>query len=173
MLLLLDRDFENQSPVAESHLIDFCKKLKSQTQAQHDTRYVRDLQSSCDSFAHSERSLSILAKSGPELFKILEAYTADCRAYVNALDVALRSVVKETKDAQVLIRHSPRICPQFWLQQLNQDNIDKLSKDWKRVVVNYGLALNELQRSQQLLMHVLLNQDRKLIFELDNVKHTN
>nr|KAK5432373.1 hypothetical protein LTR18_011130 [Exophiala xenobiotica] len=69
------------------------------------------------------------------------------------------------------VEQSPRLCPIFFLQQLNRHRWRKISAMWRSCIVGYALALTELQRAERLLS--LSDNAPDLIKELRNPGHAN
>jgi hypothetical protein len=71
----------------------------------------------------------------------------------------------------VRTQHSPRISPILWLAQLHCDNFNVLSKHWKLVIIEYGLAITQVHRAQRLL--AVSGKPVDLAEELRHVGHSN
>lgn len=63
----------------------------------------------------------------------------------------------------------PRVSPMLLLEQLSHKNSTRLSDSWKEVLVQYGLALTELQRAKRLINA----RGSALVKELQNEGHEN
>jgi hypothetical protein len=71
----------------------------------------------------------------------------------------------------MLLQHSPRISPTFWLAQLHRDRFYTLSESWKTTIIEYGLAVTQLHRAQRLI--ALVDKPADLMEELGHVGHSN
>jgi hypothetical protein len=129
-----------------------CNTLCDRAASACEQSYVTDLQRSCDSLYNQQSNAStctIIPDSNTAW--LLEAYLTSCQRYFKELNMLLENVVKSSRDIGTTIHQAPRISATFWLQQLNKDRYDTLSKKWRGVVIQYGLAVTEIHRAHRLL----------------------
>lgn len=94
------------------------------------------------------------------------------------IETALNNTANPTSQLRGLevarmVQQWPRVSPVFILQQLTLPKWNKLSSEWKAVLVQYGLALTALQRSQRMLAAFRASRGDDLAKERDNTGHTN
>jgi hypothetical protein len=95
-------------------------------------------------------------KADKDLRTTLQVHFKSCKTYLQQITKTLQEEVRggsplSHRYIATRIEHCPRISPAFWLRQLNQKNFDKLSDEWKTLIVRYGLAITELRRAHRLL----------------------
>lgn len=71
----------------------------------------------------------------------------------------------------MLKKRLPGSRPAFWLSQLHRDRFELLPEDWKEVVIEYSLAITNMQRAQRLVR--LSSKPVELMEELQHVGHSN
>ncbi|CAI6342345.1 unnamed protein product [Periconia digitata] len=160
-----------ESTLSESHqskkrLAALCHQLDLQAKSSQEKQYVSDLRRSCDSLSENE----VQANFRTDLLASLQSYAYDCQKYFNEANKLLEDLVDSTNDVGHS-RQRPRICPIFWLQRLNKRKFDQLSSSWKLVIVQYGLAVTQIQRARRLL--ALVDYPREFAEELRNRGHIN
>lgn len=147
-------------------LAALCHQLDLQAKSSQEKQYVSDLRRSCDLLSENQTQ----ANFRPDLVANLQSYASDCQKYFTETNQLLEDLVKSTDDVGHILQ-CPRICPIFWLQRLNKRHFDQLSSAWKLVVVQYGLAVTQLQHARRLL--ALVNHPRELAEEFRNQGHLN
>ena len=157
---------------AQDRLTMLCNTLNGHAASTCEQSYVSDLQQSCDSLCSQQSDASIrTVMVDTNTVPLLKAYLADCQQYFGKLNLLLANVVKSCRDIGTTIHQSPRISATFWLQQLNRDRYGTLFKEWRAVIVLYGLAVTEIHRAQRLI--ALSNHPQDLAEELRNCGHRN
>jgi hypothetical protein len=101
----------------------------------------------------------------------LKTYLRDCRRFFEDINSLLRKLVQSSDEIAARTGQSPRISPTFWLRQLNRDRFEYLTQDWKKIVIEYGLAVTELHRARRLV--ALSSHPNELVEELRNCGHHN
>ncbi|KAF2003880.1 hypothetical protein P154DRAFT_589519 [Amniculicola lignicola CBS 123094] len=151
---------------SKKRLAALCLQLDSQARSSQEKEYVLELRKSCDSLSENETQVNFRT----DLLASLQCYASDCQNYFSKANKLLQDVVKSS-DGVGHVRQCPRICPMFWLRRLNKRQFDQLSPAWKLVVVQYGLAVTQLQRARRLL--ALVDHPKELAEELRNRGHIN
>ena len=160
------------SDQAKKRLTSLFRKLRLTTKSSREKDYILDLYESCESLALQETKFQIRADMPQsELLKLVETYLDDCRQYLDDMNSLLQRLVKTGDEIAARIGQSPRISPMFWLRHLNRDRFDTLTENWKLVVIEYGLAVTELQRARRLL--ALSSHPHEFAEELRNHGHKN
>jgi hypothetical protein len=157
------------SDQAKKRLTLLFQKLRLSAKSSREKDYILDLYESCNSLAHQETKSQIRADMSQS--KLLERYLDDRWRYFNDMSSLLQRLVETGDEIAAKIGQSPRISPMFWLRQLNRDRFDTLTKNWKLVVIEYGLAVTELQRARRLL--ALSSYPHEFAEELRNHGHKN
>lgn len=119
--------------------------------------------------------------SRDELCEILVRHREAWEGVVNEGYSAMKNAVTELIHTRLCIQngttsnfslqHFPQICPVFFLQRLSRNRWGNLSKDWKKCIIDYGLALTQLQRAKRLLD--VMKNPTALVRELQNQGHKN
>lgn len=143
--------------------------------SEYQRQYLADLQSSNLSLNKQEPGYG-LEKSFPDLRGLFQQHWIECRSHANKLHKSmvedtsprvLGSVLSEMQNIAHNSRFWPRTAPSFFLGQLQKDRWTQLPDVWKQRVVEYGLAIAELQRAGRLLSC----NEADLVKELRNVGH--
>lgn len=144
--------------------------------------YLRSSDSSLDEKNHEY----ILDRPTDDLRKLFRQHWTACRSHVNTL---YKSLVQDTSpvnrgtgcnpgtgsvfpEMQTIAHCSkfwPRTPPSFFLGQLQRNRWARLPEYWRQKVVEYGLAITELQRADRLFR--ICSNEADLIKELRNVGH--
>jgi hypothetical protein len=157
---------EKQSQVKE-RLEELCRRNMLFATSKCERDYVESLRSSCnalDSFVRSNVPQDELVSNAQAL---LQDYLHSCQNHFDALNSALKGLLSSHVAYQMQL--SPRISTKFWLSQLHRDRFDTLSSPWKHTVIQYALAITNLQRAQRLVC--LSNKPVDLIEEIRHVGH--
>jgi hypothetical protein len=169
---LVDQCTPEQTPLAKNRLALLCQDLEAQSKSACEKAYILDLRISCESLASQKTDIRIREDSlHQDMARLVQAYSADCRRNFVELNLLLDDVVKCSDEITASNLHAPRICPTFWLRQLNKDRFDKLPDQWKKIIIRYGLAVTELNRSQRLV--AVAGRPHDLAEELRNCGHQN
>lgn len=179
---------EPQFPMKECHtssqngrqtarLEKLCTNLQSLATSEREKEYVKDLGTSCASLEALYVSTSEVPDvwPGSTVQNLLQTFLDSCNNYFKSLNLALVQAVAHNNSVSdqigLLIQHSPRIPPTFWLAQLHRDRFYALSDSWKMVIIEYGLAVTQLHRAQRLV--ALSHKPADLMEELGYVGHSN
>jgi hypothetical protein len=172
---LLELPPGSQDEKTRHRLTTLCQDLKAQSQSTCEKAYVADLEKSFSALQQSSIGIWTIPKN-VDIPILLQKYFKDCEVYLQDLDrtlnCAFRGGTRESfRSLACYCQHSPRDSPTFWLRRLNKDHWPTLSQEWKSVIINYGLAIVELQRARRLL--TLSNNTLDLVDELRNIGHQN
>lgn len=155
--------------------------------SEYQRQYLTDLQSSNLSLKQQLHGYD-LNRSLPDLRGLFQQHMTECRNHANELyrimaqdtSPTFQGTVSAEGEDPVLpemqkIAHNsrfwPRTSPSFFLGQLQKDRWTQLPAVWKQRVVEYGLAITELQRADRLLR--VSDNETDLVRELRNVGHEN
>jgi hypothetical protein len=132
--------------------------------------YINDLQGSFDAF---EKQSLILTASPAEIKAKLQEHNENLKLHVTQLHRTLCFHLQLPTNLAEEVAHRasmlPRLSPSIILSRLSRATLTTLSEDWKKVIVQYGLAVAELQRAGRLLACVGNKAD--LVSELANPGH--
>ncbi|PVH99843.1 hypothetical protein DM02DRAFT_710275 [Periconia macrospinosa] len=153
-----------------------CQRLEMLAKSEPEKGYVKNLRSSCTSLQQTIGGAT--EKHAPLNRKergILEAHLEECSRRLVDLNHQLAQVAMGTEgqvnELAFSVQHSPRICPTFWLSHLRRDLFHKLTREWQKAIVEYGLAITEFHRARRLFE--LADKPVELYEELHNEGHTN
>jgi Protein of unknown function (DUF3638)/Protein of unknown function (DUF3645) len=160
------------------------ERLEAQASSYYGKNYVEDLRGSLLSLQDWGKEYYLQPK-GADAKEILLDHLRRCKEHVHKTYVTILSAVtavNELGDSSSAQRHNPsaaaagvkqwpRLSPIFFLQQLTRGRWQRITSDWKRCIVHYGLALTELQRAERLVS--LSGNHADLVKELRNSGHTN
>lgn len=158
-----------------SRLAKLCQDLDSLARTKSEREYVMDLKRSFTALQKSSndhRSVTAIQEDADSL----AAYLRDCEEYFRYMTERLQAVAQgELQQSHrflaAYIKNFPRICPSFWVQQLNKKHWDNLSEEWKHVIVEYGLVITDLQRARRLSR--VSSNSTELLKEVLNRGHLN
>ncbi|KAI6298480.1 hypothetical protein MCOR33_005373 [Pyricularia grisea] len=103
---------------------------------------------------------------------LLQEYLNKCQIYLLAQFRSLASFESlGARDGELV--NSPRICRTFFLSQLSTSNWKKLPIEWKPAIIEFALALHDLQRARRLLRAYSSGSSMDLVKELQNIAHFN
>jgi len=167
-----------------SRLAALIDRLEAQAGSNYEKDYVKDLRRSLFSLQDWGKEYYLQPK-GADVKEVLSDHLSRCKERVHkiyaAIFFALNSPLKVEDSSSMQMNNSsaiaasikqwPRLSPIFFLQQLTRGRWQRLTSDWKRCIVQYGLALTELQRAERLAS--LCGNHADLIKELRNSGHTN
>ncbi|KAI6327610.1 hypothetical protein MCOR29_002913 [Pyricularia oryzae] len=103
---------------------------------------------------------------------LLQEYLNKCQIYLLAQFRSLASFESLGARNGKLV-NSPRICRTFFLSQLSTSNWKKLPIEWKPAIIEFALALHDLQRARRLLRAYSSGSSMDLVKELQNIAHFN
>jgi hypothetical protein len=139
-------------------LESLCHDLESYAMSKCEHAYIQSLRTSCASLEEQiadPRSLNIPSDWGC-IKGIFQSYLIDCKNHFTDLNHALNHMMAtdiRTSDCiATKIKHSPRLCPTYWLGYLNLERHGSLPQSWKSAFIAYGLAVTQLHRAQRLVM---------------------
>ncbi|KAL5118323.1 hypothetical protein ACEQ8H_003833 [Pleosporales sp. CAS-2024a] len=167
----------SQHNAKHSRLDQLCTALQSLAKSECERSYIVTLQDSCASLSalHANKAEVPEVLSSANLQDLLKTYVNDCQHYLDSFNRALVQVVANNGSLSdrigLLVQHSPRLSPTFWLAQLHRDRFCELPESWKVVIVEFGLAITQLHRAQRLM--ALSHKPVDLMEELSHVGHTN
>ncbi|KAJ5059156.1 hypothetical protein J3E72DRAFT_230989 [Bipolaris maydis] len=150
-------------------LEDLCKHLTTYSKSKCEQEYVEDLCMSCESFQkhlntnHTNQDLIVNAAT------ILEEYLGECLRYLKKISSLFEGLFSSEIEFQT--KHAPRVSPTFWLSQLHRDRFELLPEAWKEIIIEYALAITNLQRAQRLVR--LSSKPVELMEELQHIGHSN
>lgn len=157
-------------------LKDLCLKLGIRLKLPCEKDYVRALKASCtalDKHNHDNKSQIAQIRNGTQ--GLLKEHMVECKKHLEDFELALAQAAKgqsgSIQELSSSLKHTPRISPTFWLDYLNGEKFECLSKSWKDVIIHYALAITQLHRAQR--MAALHNKPRELAQEISNIGHTN
>jgi hypothetical protein len=82
----------------------------------------------------------------------LEEYRRQCEAYATTMYREILASINghPNSSAERTLQHWPRMSPSLLLQHLAHDRRDELPEVWKNRIVDYGVALTDLQQASRL-----------------------
>ena len=145
--------------------------LYSKSSGRYERQYATDLVESFNSLHNrAERRLSALPKA---LKPLLEEHLTGCKEHVDDLYQKicrrLRAQTSITLRLACRAKMWPRLSTTSLLQHLAQGKAASLRDDWKRSLIEYGVAMSMLQRAERLIK--CLGKDSELLSELSNPGH--
>ncbi|XP_014555371.1 hypothetical protein COCVIDRAFT_27710 [Bipolaris victoriae FI3] len=146
-----------------------CKHLIAYSKSKCEREYVEHLRMSCEAFEkhlntnYTQQELVVNAAT------ILKEHLDDCVRHLKKISSSFESLFRSEIEFQT--KHAPRVSPTFWLSQLHRDRFELLPEDWKEVVIEYSLAITNMQRAQRLVR--LSSKPVELMEELQHVGHSN
>lgn len=165
--LLDPMDIYSKPPRLTSLLED----LESLASSSFEIGYIADLRLSLRSLQHWDKQYR-LQVNRENTMEILGDHLSHCKTYVQKVYTTILSAVADVDLAVAAdIEHRPRLCPIFFLQQLSRHRWPEITVGWRHCIVQYALALIELQRAER-----LVNLSESLVDlakELRNPGHTN
>lgn len=147
----------------------FCQRLMTYAKSKCEREYVENLQTSCralEQYLNTNHTRKSLVANAAD---ILQQYLRDCQHHLAKVTSLFEALFKDEISFRAM--HAPRISPTFWLSQLHRDRFESLAKDWKESIIEYALAITNLQRAQRLAR--LCGKEVELIEELQHIGHSN
>lgn len=161
-------------PPPRSRLETLLARFEIQTRTDCDRDYIEHLRDSLFSLHGREQKISLDFR-GYDMSQVLERYLAGCQKHANdsysALADSAGKIALGSHGVGAIVRHGPRISPTLFLQQLNRRHWEKLQDSWREPILEYALALSDLQRAERL--RSLADNPIDLGAELLNVGHQN
>ena len=152
-------------------LQSFLMRLLSKSSGGYERRYAIDLEKSFNSLHN--RVEGRLSGSPKALKPLLEEHLTRCNNHVDEVYQMIRRCLEaETSTTRELAcgaKMWPRLSTSSLLQHLARAKVALLRDDWKVFLIEYGLAITNLQRAQRLLTR--LGKDSELLSELANPGH--
>lgn len=175
------------SAASKARLLELIEALGGQARSDYEKQYVMQLSASTTAL-HEIKAVAQLDLGNEELEVVLFDYIQRCEAHQTEVYGGLLSrmnfscVAIGTADLESQVRRSilkalstvrvgPRLSPTFLLEQLTRKRWSKLSAEWKRCFITYGLSITTLQQAKRLLS--LIGRREDLVRELQNPGHTN
>ncbi|KAG9186948.1 hypothetical protein G6011_10056 [Alternaria panax] len=154
---------------ARVRLEELCHRNMLLAKSKCERDYVGSLRSSCAALDKHISSNDIHDELLPDAQVLLQQYLRSCHDHLDTFGSALNGLFN--KEVAYQMQLSPRICTKFWLGQLHRDRFDTLSTSWKEVIIQYALAVTNLQRAQRLVR--LSSKPVDLMEELRHSGHSN
>jgi hypothetical protein len=154
---------------AKERLEELCNRNMILAKSKCERDYVESLRSSCAALDRHVSSNDMHEELRPDAQVLLNGYLRSCQDYLEKFSSALNGLFNREVACQ--IQMSPRICTKFWLGQLHRDRFYALSESWKATIIQYALAITNLQRAQRLVR--LISKQVDLLDELRHVGHSN
>jgi len=165
-------------------LAGLIKRLEDHAGSKYEQDYTKDLRESLVCLREWEKEYN-LTMAGARLKATLADHLDCCKRNFQTLHRDIMSSInfpknKKGSDSKKMnyflamtagIKQIPRLSPILLLQQLTRSRWQKLSEDWRRCIVQYGLAIVELRRAERLI--TLSGTHAELIAELQNPGHKN
>ncbi|OAA64697.1 hypothetical protein SPI_03344 [Niveomyces insectorum RCEF 264] len=156
-------------------------RLNVQAKSRSERAYVDKLGTSLESLekydaeprGYSVNGHSTNAESNhdaADLEERLRRHQEACRENANSL---FQNLVRSCEVALPGIRRLPRLSPVVFLSQLQVSRWGMLSKEWQTAIVDYALALVDLQRASRLLDLSVAGHEAEFNKELENLGHLN
>lgn len=146
-------------------------RLLTKSSGRYEQRYATDLVESFHSL--HKRAEGILSGSPKVLKPLLEEHLTRCKNHVNEVYQTIRYRLQaETSTTRRLAcgaKMWPRLSTTSLLQHLARGKVASLRDHWKRSLIEYGVAISNLQRAERLL--TCLGKDSELLSELGNPGH--
>ena len=162
---------QDEDGVNPGGLMSLLLRLLSKSSGRYEQRYAIDLVKSFDSLHGSAETR--LSGSPKALKPLLEEHFTRCKDYVDDVYQTIRHRLQaETSTTRRLAcgaKMWPRLSTRSLLQHLARDKVASLRGDWKCCLIEYGVAISNLQRAERLL--TCLGRDMELLSELDNPGH--
>ncbi|EUC50241.1 hypothetical protein COCMIDRAFT_82742 [Bipolaris oryzae ATCC 44560] len=146
-----------------------CKHLLAYSKSKCEREYVEHLRMSCEAFEKHLNTNYIHQDLIVNAATILEEHLEDCHQHLRKISSSFEGLFSNEIEFQT--KHAPRVSPTFWLSQLHRDRFEHLPEDWKEVIIEYALAITNLQRAQRLVR--LSSKPVELIEELQHIGHSN
>ncbi|KAG0649292.1 hypothetical protein D0Z07_4347 [Hyphodiscus hymeniophilus] len=146
--------------------------LDVRAKSKYERDYIKDLQESMSFLWEREETHHLKPGQDVEdvLFHHLDSCNKRCNGIYSAIVSRLIASANDASEMASIVRQWPRLSPTLLLQQLSRSRWSKI-QSWQYCIVQYGLALTELQRAERLFSSV--GNHTELIKELKNPGHTN
>ncbi len=146
-------------------------RLSSKASGRYEHRYAIDLLESFDSLHGSAEG--ILSGSTKALKPLLASRLTLCKTHVDdvyqTICHCLQAETSATRRLAWQAKMWPRLSTTSLLQHLAGDKVASLRDDWKASLIEYGVAISNLQRAERLL--ACIGNDSELLSELSNPGH--
>lgn len=158
---------------AGSSLDSLLTKLSEEATKRYEIDYAADITSSLKAFRGSQRTpQSLIELTVAERQLLTEKYLSQCQSQVDNYYAAIVDALwSNSQPAQVAVaaQLSPRLSPICLLRKLSGVDAEKLTTKWKNPLLEYALAISQLQRAQRILNCV--NSDSDMVCEVENRGH--
>jgi Protein of unknown function (DUF3638)/Protein of unknown function (DUF3645) len=132
-------------------------RLALEAKKPFEKRYVEELYESINSLQSSVKS-KVIESGRDKIMEILQNHLVECTCHLEDLSRSMTLPSSESRlplAVAIRIRQTPRVSPILFLQQLNKDQWDMLSSEWKERLLQYGLSITAFQRAKRILtIHV-------------------
>ncbi|KAI9048432.1 hypothetical protein LZ554_007268 [Drepanopeziza brunnea f. sp. 'monogermtubi'] len=153
-------------------LTELISRLDAQAFSKYEREYVADLQESITSLKTRKEIHHLKCRLNLEV--ILTQHLENCNNRCDAIYIAIKSALIHSSNGISLTafraKQWPRLSPILLLQQLSRDRWAQI-QDWQDCIIQFGLALTELQRAERLVNS--LGNHSALVKELETPGHTN
>lgn len=147
------------------------KRLEGRSgRSKYGTQYVKDLRESLVALDSQDGDEAPSVDMNAEA---LISHLKSCTERVNMVYGLLAAAVAVPLGSGSSIRstyHRPRVSPTFFLRQLSRSRWHHLSYRWKTCIIQYALALAEMQQAERLTR---LTEKQDIVNELRNPGHQN
>ena len=154
-----------------SDLKSLLGRLLSESSGRYEQLYAIDLVKSFDSVDNSAEGR--LSGSPNALKPLLEEHLTRCKTHVDDVYQMIRHRLQvETSTARRLAcgaKMWPRLSTTSLQQHLARGKVASLRDDWKSSLIEYRMAISNLQRAERLI--TCLGKDSELLSELGNPGH--
>ncbi|RMJ25082.1 hypothetical protein PHISP_04065 [Aspergillus sp. HF37] len=181
---VLRATWQDEEPASQT--MDLVGTLQSQAKSNYEEWYVRQLQNSAASL-QKRREAILIGTNDDDLEEAITGYLSLCRQYSQYIfqtvisrmtpseGVAGEPGPLEVTQAKVVdllasVNQWPRLSPSLLHEQLTRHRWPRISNDWKRTFIAYGISKSTLQWAERLAG--LLNDRDELLRELRNPGHT-
>ncbi|KAI3325697.1 hypothetical protein HD806DRAFT_552951 [Xylariaceae sp. AK1471] len=175
-------EFKKGSKGDASPLPSLLAQLDELTSCPFEANYMMGMRDSLSALDGLQNGYDLDITSGyrQELFiQHQYAWVEIVDAIYSVMQVAVTKQIEErlkypnTRDTKSTLpmQHFPQPCPTFFLQRLARKRWRKLSEDWKKCLIQYGVAITQLQRANRLLDAI--GNPGSLKRELKNPGHEN
>ena len=123
---------------------------KTTGESNYEKSYASDLRSSLEALRSDHQQQSVSKKITTQQ---LEEYRRQCEEYATTMYREILTSINDhpNSSAERTLQHWPRMSPSLLLRHLAHDQRTELPEAWKNRIVDYGVALTDLQQSERLL----------------------
>jgi len=161
----------------ERLLDDLRKKSESPTGSKFEIKYMEDLLRSLEVFRQQAETGPSWGTIHPQKITLLGGFRLKCRSHLDSMFDTIRErlgLPRVGDYARELLRMAglwPRITPTSLLGLLAKPTSMEPDFEWKRILVDYGVAMTDFQRATRLHIAALAKNHKELVKEMDNPGH--